>query len=418
MNKLFFIENRKKLLEKMADHSIAVLFSGNSIQKTADQDYDFEVDKNFYYLTGINQDKVILVLVKGKAGIKEVIFVEETSEYMEKWNGKKLTKQEVKDTSGIESVSYLPDFNTYIFNTLNPTRYTNEDIQSLYLNLERRNTEGYTNLALEYQKKFKNDYPEINILDCYKIIIGLRMYKTKEELALIQESINTTRYGIESLMKNAKAGLYEYQLESFYDHYIKFNGQKDTSFKTIAAAGVNATILHYVTNNTKLENGDLILFDLGCRTNLYISDISRTFPISGEFTERQKAVYNAVLNVNKKCIEFLKPKVSWKEYNEYASSLLVEELKKLGLIKEASELTKYYWHSVGHFIGLDTHDPGLRDVVLEEGMTLTVEPGIYIEEEKIGIRIEDDILITKDGCINLSKDIMKEVEEIEQFMKK
>ena len=218
-------------------------------------------------------------------------------------------------------------------------------------------------------------------------------------------------------MKNAKAGMYEYQLETYFDQYIKYNGQKDVSFKTIAATGINATVLHYTTNDTILKEDELILFDLGCRTDLYISDISRTFPVNGKFTERQKEVYEKVLDVNKKCIKFLKAGVTWKEYNDYARYLLAEACIELGLIEDKKDVVKYYMHSIGHSIGLDTHDPSLNYLPITEGMTLTVEPGLYIEEEKIGIRIEDDVLITKDGCINLSENIIKEVNDIEKFMK-
>ena len=219
-------------------------------------------------------------------------------------------------------------------------------------------------------------------------------------------------------MSESRSGIYEYQLENYFDFVIKENGQRIHSFKTIAASGKNATILHYSSNNTLLKENELILFDLGTETDYYISDISRTFPINGKFTERQKQVYNEVLEVNKKCIEFLKPGVTKLQYNEYAKKLLTEACYRLGLIKEDSEVIKYYFHSIGHTIGLDTHDPCFYENGIEEGMCLTVEPGLYIEEENIGIRIEDDVLITKDGCINLSANIIKEVADIEEFFKK
>ena len=239
-----------------------------------------------------------------------------------------------------------------------------------------------------------------------------------EEVSKIQESIDVTKKALENVMTNIKPGLYEYQAETYFDSSIKWNGQRTTSFRTIAASGKNATVLHYTQNNSLIKDNDLVLFDLGCNTDYYISDISRTYPANGKFTKRQKEIYNIVLNCNKKCIEWLKPGVTWKEYNDYANSLLIEGLKNIGLIKEDSELRKYYWHSIGHSIGLDTHDPSLETFGLQEGMLTTCEPGLYIEEEGIGIRIEDDILITKDGCINLSKDIIKEIDDIESFMKK
>ena len=286
------------------------------------------------------------------------------------------------------------------------------------MSLERRDDPQYSSIALRFANEFKTKYPEVLIKDSYNIVIGLRMIKSEDEIALIKESITSTKEGIEVLMTKAKAGLYEYQLEAYFDFHLKYNGQKTTSFETIAASGKNATILHYVSNDSLLKDGELILFDLGCSTDFYISDISRTFPINGKFTQRQKDVYEEVLAVNKKCIEILKPGLTWQELNEYARELLTEGLKRLGLLKDKSELSRYYWHSIGHFIGMDAHDPGQYNKEFEKGMVITIEPGIYIEDEGIGIRIEDNLLITEDGAQNLSAEIIKEFSEIEEFMNK
>lgn len=417
MNNKFYNKNRKNYFKEIKDNSLTVLFSGVEKQRSADQDYDFEVDRNFYYLSGIDQSKAILVLLKAKGENKEYLFVEETSELMAKWVGKKLSKEEAKEISSVENIRYISEFEAFLFNILNSTRYSVSNIESLYLNLERKNDKYHISPALVFKNEIVNDYPEIKIKNAYQIIIGLRMTKTEEEITLIKEAIKITKGGILELMKKSKPGLFEYQLESYFDQYIMFNGQKKHAFKTICAAGKNATILHYVNNNNILKDGDLVLFDLGSAHENYISDISRTFPVNGKFSPRQKEVYEAVLRVQKKCIEFLKPGITWEDYNKYANELIIQQLKKLGLIKEDQEFRNFYYHSIGHFIGLDTHDPGLYDIVFKEGMVMTVEPGLYIEEENIGIRIEDNILITKDGNVNLSKDIIKEVKDIEEFMK-
>ena len=239
------------------------------------------------------------------------------------------------------------------------------------------------------------------------------MVKTEEEVAAIKDAIAMTKKGIEAIMKAARAGLYEYQLDACFDFALKNGENYDLAFETIVAAGKNATILHYIAKRDLIGADDLVLLDLGARSGFHVSDITRTIPVSGRFTARQKEVYAAVLEVNKKCIEFLKPGLTWKDMNEYARELLGAAVKKLGL---AGELDKYYYHSIGHFIGLDTHDPGVADAKFEPGMTLTIEPGLYIEEEGIGIRIEDNCLITASGAVNLSKDIIKEIDEIEKFM--
>lgn len=420
MQKEFFIKTRNNYFDNVKSPSITILFSGRQLQRTADQDYLFEVNRNFYYLTGINQPQVVLVLLKHEKLQEAHLFIEQNDPVLIKWVGKKLEKEEASELSGIElkNIHYLNSFESFLYGLLNNTRSNFGGYEELYLDLEKRPLEGYTNQALEFANRIQKEYPAITIKDCYENIVYLRMYKHPEEIRLIEESIYTTKGGVEDLMKSATPGLFEYQLESYFDLWIKYHGQKRLAFDTIAASGKNATILHYINNNDVLKNNELILFDLGCQTKFYVSDISRTFPINGKFTKRQKEVYEVVLGVNKKCIEFLKPGVTWQEFNDYAKQLLAEGCKKLGLIKEDSELSKYYYHSIGHSIGLDTHDPTLHKYPIEAGMVITVEPGLYIEEEGIGIRIEDNILITKDGRVNLSEDIIKEVADIEKFMKK
>lgn len=413
----FFKKNRKKYFGKTIDSSVSIFFSGHAFQRTADQDFDFEVDKNFYYLSGINQANVILVLVKQNNTLKETLFIEKNDPVLVKWVGKKLELSEASEISGIVDVQYLEDFDNHIYNILNSTRKSQLFVNNLYLNLERRNSPFYNNRALSYANEFKTKYPEVNILNSYNIVVELRMVKEQVEIEKIKKAISITHGGINELMKNSKPGMYEYQLESHFDFYIKHQGNYGFAFKTIAAAGENATILHYENNNSKINDNELILFDLGCRNDFYVSDISRTFPVNGKFTKRQAEVYQEVLDVNKKCIDFLKPGITWAEFNNYAKDLLAQSCIRLGLITDPKDVIKYYYHSIGHSIGLDTHDPSIYTIPIQEGVVLTVEPGLYIEEEKIGIRIEDNILITKNGNINLSKDIIKEIVDIENFMK-
>jgi len=417
MKQEFFVNNRQKYSQQVIDNSLSIFFSGRTFPKSADEDYPFEVDKNFYYLAGINQANVMLVITKKGRKVQETLFIEQNDEILSKWVGRKLTLEEASQQSGIEKVMYADEFNNFVFALLNNSRYHTERVKNVYLNLERRNDDVFTNPALEFSQHFlRKKYPEVAIHNAYEIVIGLRMIKAPEEISLIRESIKTTKAGIESLMAHSKAGLYEYQLEAYFDFAIKSDGQKDFAFKSIAGSGKNGATLHYVANNKIMENGDLVLFDLGSRTEFYVSDITRTFPINGKFSARQKAVYQAVLDVNKKCIAFLKPGITWKEYNDFAKDLLTKAAFGLGLIKDEKELVKYYFHSIGHFTGLDTHDPGLNEQALAKDMVLTVEPGLYIEEENLGIRIEDNVVITEDGAENLSKEIIKEIPDIEKFM--
>ncbi len=414
ITKEFYINNRKRYYEKISNNSITVLNSGVVYNMSADEGYDFDVDKNFYYLTGINQADVNLILVKKDNDVTEYLFIEKNDPIKIKWVGAKLYPEEAKEISGIDNIVFSNKFNDMLEEIINNK---DSNIDKMYLNLELDKSFKYCHNHL-FSSKIEEKYPKLQVIDAYSIIVGLRAIKTKEEVQKIQEAIDCTQKGIEKLMTESRSGIYEYQLENHFDFVIKEDGQRIHSFKTIAASGKNATILHYSSNNTLLKENELILFDLGTETDYYISDITRTFPINGKFTERQKQVYSEVLNVNKKCIEFLKPGITKIQYNEYAKKLLTEACYRLGLIKEDSEVIKYYFHSIGHTIGLDTHDPCFYENGIEEGMCLTVEPGLYIEEENIGIRIEDDVLITKDGCINLSANIIKEVDDIEDFFKK
>lgn len=407
----FFKNNRNKYKEQIIDNSISIFHSGMLIKKSADEDFEFEVNKNFYYLTGINQDNVCLIMVKENGNYSEYLFLEKNDPIKVKWIGAKLEKEEAIMIGCFDNVLYYDEYDLKEFVNL----YLNKGVINVYTNIEKDN--HFYNFEEEYINKLI-DRKNIIYLSGYEIVVNLRTYKEEYEIALLKESIEVTKTGIEELMLNSMPGMLEYELESYFDFHIKNNGQRTNSFKTIAAGGKNATILHYSSNNCELNDGDLVLFDLGCKTNFYCSDITRTFPVNGVFTERQKEVYNEVLNVNKKCIEFLKPGVTRKEFNNYADSLIIKACYNLGLIKEDKEYRNYYWHSIGHSLGLDTHDPCDYNKPLQEGYVITVEPGIYIEEENIGIRIEDDVLITKNGAENLSESIIKEVDDIEKFMKK
>ena len=410
MEKEFFINNRKKYYSLVEDNSLTIINSGYVLRQSADEDFDFEVDKNFYYLTGINQEEVIYMMLKKNNTLKEMLFIVENDPVKVKWVGAKLYKDEAKAISGISNIYYLKEYKDMLPKMMS-------EVSKVYLNLEKVGSYRF-NPNYSFSYFVMKNYPDKEYLDNDKLVIKLRSVKEECEVEKIKESIAVTKIGVDRLMKESKAGLYEYQLESYFDFVIKNNGQRIHSFKTIAASGKNATILHYVDNNNILKDGDLVLFDLGTETEFYISDISRTFPVNGKFTPRQKEVYQAVLDVNKKSIEFLKPGITKKEYNDYAKDLLIKACYKLGLITKDEDIIKYYWHSVGHSIGLDTHDPCDYNEPFKAGMLVTCEPGLYIEEEGIGVRIEDDILITDTGAINLSQDIIKEVEDIENFMKK
>ncbi|WP_315070417.1 aminopeptidase P family protein [uncultured Clostridium sp.] len=414
MNKNVYIENRKRFMNTIEDNSVIVLFAGKSRPKTGDEVYQFTPDRNFYYLTGIQEEGHIVVLSKLNNLVSEKLFLTDLDLDKEMWSGKTLRDAEGQEISGIKDTVYMKEFNDYFNRIVKGSEELN-----LYLDLDREAFEDDASVSNSFAKEIISKYPHINIKNLISKIAPLRMVKSDEEIKEMRKAIEITIEGVKALMKNVKAGMKEYEIESYFDFECKTRGVKDYAFRTIAAAGKNATILHYVDNNSELKDGDLILFDLGAQWNLYNGDITRAFPINGKFTERQKEVYEAVLRVNKAVINKIKPGVDSKELDEWARGLIAEECIKLGIIKEKEEVRKYYWHRIGHSLGLDTHDLGIlgREFTFKEGMVFTVEPGIYIGEEGIGIRIEDDILVTKDGCEVLTKDMIKEIKDIEEFMK-
>jgi len=407
----FFSKNRENLLEKMSVGEIAFFFSGTSPQSTADSHYKFRPDKNFYYLTGTTRESFILVLMKLQDKTESVIFIEKPDYDVEKWVGRKLTKEQVTDASGIENVQYLSGFENWLTRTIYSTKY-----EQMYLDLARMSFNGETTPAMKFAEDVKKNFPEMTIKSSHKFMCELRMIKSDFEVEEIKKAINFTKNGLEQVMTNLKPGEYEYTAEAEFQYSIRKNGADTNAFDTIAASGGNAVILHYVENNNVMEEDTLILMDLGAQYNQYASDITRTYPVNGKFTERQKDIYNIVLKANEEVIKMMKPGLQFSELNKKCTEVLANGLLEIGLIKDAKEISKYYYHGVSHFMGLDVHDIGFRDAVIAPGMIFTVEPGLYIAEENIGIRIEDDILITETGYENLSQDIIKSVEDIEKFM--
>ncbi len=416
--KQYLINNRKRLFDNLDNNSIAIIHSGYEKFKSADSSYDFFINNNFYYLTGIDQSNVILVIGKFNNQYMEWLFIKPCDEYTAKWLGATLSFEEVSEISGvnIKNIFDITFFNSKVDALYQSNRYGLNEAETVYLDLEHRNIPLFNSFALDYAKKLKDRFPSVVIKNCYNYIISLRMCKNEAEVKLIKESIGTTGRAIENVMSHHNELTNESIANAYHDFTIIKEG-KCLSFNDIIASGINGTVLHYDDNNSDITSNSLLLMDVGCYTKHYSSDITRTIPVSGKFTKRQKEVYEVVLNVNKKCIDYAKSGMSWKELNDYACQLLVEGCKKLGLIKEDAELRKYYFHSIGHSLGLDVHDPSHANEGLKEGMVITIEPGLYIPEEAIGIRIEDNILITKDKAINLSSNIIKEIDDIEEFMK-
>lgn len=413
MNKIFFVTNRQKLGDVLSQNSIAIFFAGQAPYKSADETYPFTPNRNFYYLTGIDEEKVIMVMININGKVSEMLFIQENDPVMAKWVGETISEDRAKEVSGIEDIKFLKDFESTI-----ASYFDRFSIDNVYLDLERQEFNIPQTSSQNFAVDIMNRYPYVRVKNIYHDIALLRTIKREEEIELIKKAIDITYEGIKEIWSNAKPGMKEYEIEAYFNYILKKNGVKDFAFPTIAATGKNATILHYVDNNTKTEDGELMLLDLGAQYKYYNGDISRTFPINGKFSERQKEIYNIVLEANETVMKSVKPGVTTGELQDITKRVLAQGCKRIGLIKEDSELNKYYYHGVAHPLGLDTHDVGPRNIELKPGMIITDEPGLYIEEEGIGVRIEDDILVTEDGYVNLSAHIIKSIEDIEMFMSK
>ena len=404
LNKDEFISHRKKLSSYLDDNSILISFA----PKEGENKYN--PDRNFFYATGINESRDIVVITKFNNVQNEYLFIKPYDPIAEKWVGRGLNKEEAFEISGIKNIYYIDSFNSFIKNLLT-------DGVNLYLDLFRNEDDDTLSFVETYAGEIKEKYPYVNIRQARDVFKHARTIKSENEIDEIRKAIHITCYGIEALMSNAKSGIYEYQLESYFDQQIKFHGADGYSFDTIAASGKNGCCLHYSENNSIIPDNSLILFDLGATNNHYCADISRTFPVNGKFSPRQKEIYNIVLKGQELMFKTMKPGITTRECNQILVKYYEEELMRIGLISRPEDVSKYYFHGVSHHLGLDCHD--LCDYTpLKPGSVISNEPGLYIPEEQIGIRIEDDVLITEDGCECLSKEILKSVDDIEEFMRK
>ena len=418
----FFIENRKSFSKKLKPNSIAIINSNDEQFRTGDQFYKFRQNSDFFYLTGIDQEKSVLIIAPDcpNPNLREVLFVVKSNAKMETWYGHKYSIDEAKEISGIKKIFWLESFESI----LNEIMYLSEDV---YLNLNEY-PKFFTDSEsrdLRFVKKIKNDYPLHNYNRAAPILWKQRIIKSQTEIELIKKSCEITAKSFENILKLIKPGIKEFEIEAEIEHEFLKNRANGSAYHPIVASGENACILHYTDNNQECNDGDMLLMDFGAEYANYAADLTRTIPVNGKFSARQKQVYEAVLRVQKKAIGLMKPGNTIEKLNKEVNKIMETELIGLKLCthndfrnKEAAKksLSKYYLHGVSHFLGLDVHDVGSKYEEFKPGMVLTCEPAIYIKEEKLGIRIENDILITENEAIDLMKNIPREVDEIEKLM--
>jgi len=418
-----FVKNRKKFVSQLKPKSFAFFNSNDIYPVSADSTLPFAQHRDIFYLTGVDQEESVLFLCPDakKKEYREILFVRETNEHIAIWEGAKLTKSEATKTSGVETVLWLDEMDAFLSELM-------EEVENVYININghyRAKVETETRED-RFIKKVKKNFSEKNYEESNPILQRIRSIKEKEELELIQKACDITEKGFRRLLPFIKPGVWEYEIEAELIHEFVKNRSKGFAYTPILASGNNANVLHYTENNQQCKSGELILMDVAAEYANYSSDLTRTIPVSGVFSKRQKEVYNAVKKIKKEATKLLVPGVVLKDYHEEVGQMMTSELIDLKLIDkldvknqdpEWPAYKKYFMHGTSHHMGLDTHDYGILTDPMEANMVFTVEPGIYIPEEGFGIRLEDDVVVQETGSpFNLMQNIPIEAEEIEDLM--
>ncbi len=420
-----FIKNRTKFTAVMKPNSVAVFNSNDIYPVSADSTLPFAQSRDIFYLSGVDQEESILLLFPNAPyeSIREILFLKETNDHIAVWEGEKLTKERAFEVSGVKTVIWLQDFHKTLREIM-----TYADTMYINTNEHYRATIETETREARFVKWWKENYPAHKVEKSNPILQRLRSVKEQQELDLIKHACNITEKGFRRVLNFVKPDVTEYEIEAEFIHEFIRNRSKGFAYTPIIASGNNANVLHYIENNQPCKAGDLILMDVAAEYANFSSDMSRTIPVSGKYTDRQKAVYNAVLRVKNEATKLLVPGAFWKEYHVEVGKLMTSELLGLGLLDKADvqnenpdwpSYKKYFMHGTSHHMGLDTHDYGLLYEPMKANMVFTVEPGIYIPAEGFGIRLEDNVVIQESGePFNMMANIPIEVGEIEDLMNK
>ena len=405
-------QRREQVLEQMEAGSVLVLYSGESVPASLDAGYPFEANHHFFYLTGLRRENMALVLSTTGGRRTQTLFIEEPIPSMERWTGKRVTVEEAKEISGVQDVRYIDAMNSFLGRLA-----AREEINTAYFDCYRDAFGDVDSYNMAKAKAFAATYPTAQLKNAHPMLARMRMVKDEGEIEQVKKAVALTDEGLRRMLSRLKPGMMEYQAQAEFEYGIRMAGAEGPAFPTIAGSGLNGCMLHYGTNHCRMEDGTLLLVDLGARYAGYCADITRTYPVSGTYSARQKEIYDIVLEANRAVAQAAKPGVTLRELNELCRKVLAEGMLRIGKIEKEEEIDRYYMHGVAHHLGIDTHDAAIDEGKgLAPGMIITDEPGLYIDEEAIGIRIEDDLLITQDGCEVLSEAIPRTTQEIEALM--
>lgn len=424
IGKDLFVHNRKNLSSLLKPNSLAIFNSNDVMPTNADGTMPFRQNNDIFYLSGIDQEESILVVFPDfpDEKFREVLFVTETNPHIAVWEGHKYTKEEAYHTSGIRTVFWLSQFEQTLSTLMGQA-------ENVYLNSNEhlRNASQTQTRDQRFTKWVQEKFPLHKYERSAPLMQQLRPVKSRQEIDLLQKACDITEQGFRRVLHFVKPGVMEYEIEAEFIHEFVRSRSRGFGYTPIIASGANACVLHYIENNKECRDGELILFDVGAEYANYNADMSRTIPVNGRFTKRQKEVYNAVLHVQREAFKLLRPGNTLPEYHKQVGELMTEQLIKLGLLDKTDVKNQhpdmpayknYFMHGTSHHIGLDVHDIGNVFRKMDTGMVFTVEPGIYIQEENIGIRLENDVVITEEGIFDLMRNIPIEADEIEELMNK
>lgn len=423
INPNLFIKNRRNFAKQMQPKSLAIFNSNDIYPISADSVMPFEQHRDIFYLSGVDQEESILVLFPDcpKEKHREILFLKETNEHIAIWEGEKLTKEKAFKTSGIKTVYWLQDMEKIMFEIMT-------QCDTVYINTNEHYRASVETETREdrYTKWIKDRFPAHRVAKSNPILQRLRSVKDQIEIDLIQQACDITEKGFRRLLNFIKPNVWEFEIEAEFTHELLINRSKKFAYTPIVASGNNANVLHYIENNQQCKAGELILMDIGAEYANYSSDMTRSVPISGRFTDRQKTVYNAVNKVKNEATKMLIPGTDWSDYHVEVGKIMTSELLDLNLLDKADiqnenpewpAYKKYFMHGTSHHMGLDTHDYGILTEPMQANMVFTVEPGIYIPDEGFGVRLEDDVVIQESGDpFNLMRNIPIEADEIEDIM--
>ena len=412
MEPQFYKGNRDAFMEKLEPGSLALFFSGSPVRKTADEDYGYFANRNFVYLTGMEQKDTVLMMEKDASGYRETLFILPPNLIEERWTGSRMKPEEIEAVSMISSFAYKVTFEEELKKVLTSGR-----IQKVYLDIDRMEGQVVVSAADSMEAFLKQEYPSMPIENSLPIMKMLRLIKKPCEIRAMEKAQEITKAGILAMMTHSKPGMYEYQYKEEYDYALAQHGVLEAGFPSIISAGKNNFCIHYYGYRGQAMDGDIVLNDVGVRWDNELTDVSRGWPCNGKYSSRQKLLFECQYKTSEHMFSMLKPGIPMKEVDAEIRRYCFEQLKEAGVCKSFDDIGTYMWHGGAHHVGFDTHDVvSARDAIIQPGMVFCVDIGIYHEEWGIGFRLEDNCLITEDGCRNLSKDIPRTVEDIEAVM--